>query len=482
MRASKLEQASKAQSERRKRSFFIATGVFTSCLLVIFFFQYVSKTQEKLPDQYSSSIEPKPDNQPAQSAVMNDSSARREAFKSLLREIEGGMEKTLDEADLPAWNPDVSSNLTRLKQDALAQYRQGNYQRAIDIINEWQTRARKALVDWEIAFREEFSKANMYFKALSVEQAQLSIQKAVKLKPGDAGVISLQNRIRQLPKLKRLIEKAQIAKAENNIRKRYELLKQVKAVDPLWHEFDTELDSLRKKIREQTYSAAIARGLKAVADGNTKMARAALSQAKNIHPVREETQLLARKISTYSREYQHKEFMKKSDTAENDDDWPLALYTYTEALKKFPDDSYFIDGKRHAEKIVTLHKSLDDYVNRHHRLSSLRIAKLAEKAVEQSRIYSADSPTLNKKRTDLEKLLADYNQPVELRIKSDGKTHIVVRRIGNIGKVKNKTISLRPGKYTLEGKRQGYKTVLTTIELKLNQSSTRVDIVCNEPI
>ena len=73
------------------------------------------------------------------------------------------------------------------------------------------------------------------------------------------------------------------------------------------------------------------------------------------------------------------------------------------------------------------------------------------------------------------------NEPAVVNIKSDDKTDIKLKKVGIIGKVKNKTSSLKAGKYIFEGKRLGYKTILIEKEIALDEKNV-LEIICNERI
>ena len=69
-----------------------------------------------------------------------------------------------------------------------------------------------------------------------------------------------------------------------------------------------------------------------------------------------------------------------------------------------------------------------------------------------------------------------------MNILSDGNTEVTIRQVGKVGKILKKTIELSPGKYTLEGKRKGYKTVLLEELISIEKKNITIKIVCNEPI
>ena len=67
-------------------------------------------------------------------------------------------------------------------------------------------------------------------------------------------------------------------------------------------------------------------------------------------------------------------------------------------------------------------------------------------------------------------------------VRSDGKTEISVRRVGIVGKTLEKVINLRPGDYTFEGKRAGYKSKLVKLTVPFNGTGLDIKIICDEQI
>ena len=64
---------------------------------------------------------------------------------------------------------------------------------------------------------------------------------------------------------------------------------------------------------------------------------------------------------------------------------------------------------------------------------------------------------------------------MDLLILSDNLTQVTIYKFGRLGSFEQKQLSLRPGKYTITGTRQGYRDVLKVVELKPginNQSLT----------
>jgi len=59
---------------------------------------------------------------------------------------------------------------------------------------------------------------------------------------------------------------------------------------------------------------------------------------------------------------------------------------------------------------------------------------------------------------------------------------VLVRGIGKVGVISQKTIKLKPGNYTFEGTRNGFKSKLLQVLIPHDQNNYSVRIICDEPI
>ena len=98
--------------------------------------------------------------------------------------------------------------------------------------------------------------------------------------------------------------------------------------------------------------------------------------------------------------------------------------------------------------------------------------------LESASNYTQVSKKLLKIANLLEYNVNLANEPAVVNIKSDDKTDIKLKKVGIIGKVKNKTLSLKAGKYIFEGKRLGYKTILIEKEIALEEKNVFLEIIC----
>ena len=97
-------------------------------------------------------------------------------------------------------------------------------------------------------------------------------------------------------------------------------------------------------------------------------------------------------------------------------------------------------------------------------------------------VYRSLSPSMATLGDKLSKQLQRYSQKISLTVISDNKTYVEVRRIGKVGVVTEKTISLLPGNYVLEGKRSGYVTKTVKLVIKPEDIDKKVKVIADEQI
>jgi hypothetical protein len=84
--------------------------------------------------------------------------------------------------------------------------------------------------------------------------------------------------------------------------------------------------------------------------------------------------------------------------------------------------------------------------------------------------------------SELETLLKAANTPVEVVLRSDNETHVVLYRIKDLGRFEQTSLKLRPGKYVAAGTRSGFRDVRVEFTVTGNGQPAPVVVRCEEPI
>jgi len=100
----------------------------------------------------------------------------------------------------------------------------------------------------------------------------------------------------------------------------------------------------------------------------------------------------------------------------------------------------------------------------------------------KARALPSQGPVIRSQISRLELLLPTFNQPVVLSLESDNATEVAIQRVGLFGAFDRREVTLKPGKYTVTGKRSGFRDVRREITVSPGQGGQTIVIRCLEPI
>ena len=215
---------------------------------------------------------------------------------------------------------------------------------------------------------------------------------------------------------------------------------------------------------------------------NINIAREKLSLAEKIFPKNEMINVLRASINKRHKIIKISILKKEIESLIRSDKWQEVIKKYKEILVLDNTNAFAVDGLNFAEEINELVKQINILNNTPLLLIKIENLDKAIYLLESASNYSHLSKKLLKIVNLLEYNVKLANEPAIVNIKSDDKTDIKLKKVGIIGKVKNKRLSLKAGKYIFEGKRLGYKTILIQKEIALDEKNVFLEIICNERI
>ena len=164
------------------------------------------------------------------------------------------------------------------------------------------------------------------------------------------------------------------------------------------------------------------------------------------------------------------------------DEWVKIEKKYEEILLLDNTNYFAVDGLKVAKKV----NSLMDKIKK---LNKEPLLLTKTEYYDEASFLLKKASSLNIKSSELSKNISILNNNLDLaktpsivNLKSDNNTHIIIRKIGIVGKTYSKTLKLKAGKYIFEGKRDGYKTILVEKNIDLDEKLINLEVICNEPI
>ena len=411
-----------------------------------------------------------------------DGEADRQAFKAALRQFQEELEPRIAGQGFINWNARMGSDILFLKDAAVEVFNIGDTKKALTDINKAREMARAGIEDKIRAYETALETARTAKAGDDYETAIRNVETALRLVPGSPEADTLRGDIESLPATLKLLKAADAARAENDLEKEHGLLQQVALRDPSRTAVKQRVTELAHRIAENNFAGFIRAGLARVDARALEKAEANLKAARHIFPDREEVAILAGRVEDLRRDLTTLALLKDAAAAAAKDDWDTSLSLYRQARKIQGDNQHAAAGVALASAITTINQGITDHLAAPHRLSSTNVAGAAGTLLKKAKTVAGKSPSLDNRAQALTSMLAAYTTEVPVRVLSDGQTRVSVRGVGRVGAVQSKTIQLRPGTYTFEGVRTGFKSKLVRIEIPPGASDLSVEVICDERV
>lgn len=418
----------------------------------------------------------------SQETVSEDKETLRQHYLDAYAHFENTIKPELNKIDLPTWDKPLADRLNANESAAIKQFGEAKYVQANATIDVLIKLAETTITDSQNQFESAMKNAQKAFDENQYEQAKVAISKALLLDNSSNQASALAERIEQLPEIAALVEQIEVAKVENNPQTELTLINQLLSLTPEREALKQRAQALQTTLNNQKFQSLISQSYAAIDDGRIEAAKSALSQARNIYSNRTELSDVNTAIQQYEKNQRIQSGLTNAAQAESNDNWQAVKTNLEQVVKENPNNKSATEKLALANNILSLNKQIDDYLESPYRLSNNQLAEQARAAINTAAAYRNQSLSLTRKSRELETVLTAVNQTVPVEVRSDNQTHILVRGVGNVGVVDSKVIQLKPGQYTFEGKRQGYKSKLVEVTIPYDVNRFSLTLVCDEPI
>jgi len=312
--------------------------------------------------------------------------------------------------------------------------------------------------------------------------ARRQFERALVIEPGNAVAKRGIERSGTLDAVRKLLtdgalleEQGQLAAAAAAYRKALQLDRDTQAAR-------TALSRLEAQATGSAFAAAMSQGLESLARRDFESARAAFERAQRLRPaapevaeglVQVERGLASRSITTH---------LVAAQEAERAERWSQALAEYRKALDIDRNLLAAREGVERAEPRAMLDAEIAAVIDRPERLFASEVRGAARATLQRARAVPAPGPVLTRQVEAVERLLAAAETPLRVALASDNVTEVTIYRVGPLGSFERKDVELLPGRYTVVGRRAGYRDVRREVTLVPGREAPTVVIRCEEPI
>lgn len=406
--------------------------------------------------------------------------AMRDRFKDELRAFETGIEPRVLPGSFALWNISAQHEIISAKSNAISMFTSGDYAAALSTLEGSVDLANTELSAMDGAFSDALAEAQKKYDLDVYDEAKVDITKALGLHPESPEAIALNEKIEALPQVLKLISSADVAHAENNLEREAHNLSSALVLAPERNALKSRLDDLEVKLAEVKFSRYIKNGLTHVQNKNLMSAKESVSAAQKLMSGRVELSILMDQVGRLEKTLKFETSMYKAEQAAKNENWNSALSHYVKASAIAPDNKNLLDKMSATQAIIFLRDNITRHLGSPNRLGTANVRVDAKRLVRDSSAFFDLSPSLKITSTELSELISAYEMKVQILVRSDNQTNILVRGVGRIGQTDERYIELHPGTYTFEGQRPGYKSRLVSVVIKPGEANITLEVICNE--
>jgi tetratricopeptide (TPR) repeat protein len=183
-----------------------------------------------------------------------------------------------------------------------------------------------------------------------------------------------------------------------------------------------------------------------------------------------------------ARENQHRDAVQKALNKayafENEHQWVEAHDAYEQVLKLEKNHADATDGFIRTNTVIRALLSYKTYIEAARQLADRTEFQAAIRRFNDAMAVKPSYLVPDEATERLHAMLMQQNTPVEVTIKSDGKTWVSITNFRAPKQFETETFKILPGNYEVRGTRRGYKDVIMSLQVRGGSQLPIVNVVC----
>lgn len=285
-----------------------------------------------------------------------------------------------------------------------------------------------------------------------------------------------------LPEAIALANRALMNEREGELEAALESYRQASSLTDDWPVAAEGVERVAAAITQRQFTDAMSAGFVALSSKDYEAATADFAQAALILPDSTEPEDALLQVEQSQRADLIAGYQTAAETALADERWQDAIDSYDKALAMDNSLVFANDGLATA-------RMRQDLETRLQRILADPASLQEDETLAEARQLLAEASRLEQQNENtrgmingLAEVISTARIPFPLTIISDGQTQVIVYKVGNLGTLGRHQLELIPGRYTIIGKRAGYRDVRHDLVLSPGRTLAPITVACNERI
>ncbi|MDF1831966.1 MAG: hypothetical protein P1U52_06400 [Porticoccaceae bacterium] len=478
--------ATPANSSRRL--IYGATLLALACVLALFLLTFyqdapTKATTDLVADKATSPTAHKPtiEEKPFERAQL--AAARRSAQDILARVLE--KKQTLETLSVQHWAATQYQQALAIANQGDTLYRKRDFKAAISHYERAESQLNALEAGRQPHIEELLSQGLMAINQGRGESAQQAFEKVILIEENHPQALLGLQRSATAPEVFAATQRGDALSLSGDYTAALAEYTQALNLDPLFEAAISGREKAQGLRDDRQFESAINQGFQSLHSGDFNTARKQFSQALILKPESDIAQGGLAQVKNEIAQRAISRLINSAETHERNEQWQMALDTYDNILSRDSSVTAATVGKIRSTARQQLDAKLETFIHQPLRLASPAVFREAQQSLRDAQQIVQAGPRLKQQIDALHQTLAKAQQPQTVVLHSDNLTRVRLFKVAEFAPFHEKTLQLKPGKYTAEGIRPGYRDVRVEFTVPLTApgaNPTPIVVQCREAI
>jgi serine/threonine protein kinase/Tfp pilus assembly protein PilF len=253
-------------------------------------------------------------------------------------------------------------------------------------------------------------------------------------------------------------------------------------IDPQYAPAREALERVETAQADNDYDSNLSLALVSMANGDLGAARSHFEGARALRPDSPEVMDGLRQLQQIESSRAIASLRERAESAESTENWSEAASLYQTIVKTQDNLPFAEKGLQRNRELARIAERIAKLLDDPTQLFRPEALEEAGNLMELGRREAEGRPKLGEQVRNLEIALQLASTPIPVVFESDTITEVVIRGVGTLGSFARRDVPLKPGRYVVVGRRNGYRDTRSEISVIPGRQQPVVEIRCTEKI
>ena len=385
-----------------------------------------------------------------------------------------------DTLQVSAWDAAELAQAMALAQTGDKEFLAENFDASVRAYQHADLKLAAIIVQGDTLFDQQLASGLQYILALDSQAAIAVIEEALIIKPDDATAQVLLRRAQRLPEVIGMLRSAKNHELGSRYAEALAVYAEIEKIDPQTPNLTALKSAAAAGQAGDDLTSYISRGFAALDKKQFDKAKRAFEQALVLDPANGIAMGGLQQVATRNDLAIIQKYNVQANRAIAAEDWQQAIDAYHAVLALDNNIQFALNGQNVAQAHLHAQQLLKKIADEPQKLSSEKLYLDAVAILAKARQLEPSGSKMAASIDQVAHLLQIYRDPVDVVLLSDNATNIIISNVGPLGFFEQKTLTLRPGQYTIRGSQDGCRDIYLSIEVL--PGIAPLDLSCPEPI